>query len=84
LDFLRKYLAYHNGVPSDDTLRRFFRAIDRNQFQRLLMQWIQAWLSPEVAQKVVAIDGNTRRGSRDTNPSPIHWVWAFASEAGIV
>ena len=42
LDFLRQYLAYHNGVPSDDTLRRFFRAIDSNQFQRLFMQWIQA------------------------------------------
>lgn len=48
------------------------------------MQWIQAWLSPEVAQQVVAIDGKTLRGSRDTNPSPIHLVWAFASEAGIV
>ena len=48
------------------------------------MQWIPAGLSPEVAQQVVAIEGKTLRGSRDTNPSPIHLVWAFASEAGIV
>ena len=41
------------------------------------MQWIQAWLSPEVAQQVVAIDGKTLRGSRDTNQSPIHLVSAF-------
>ena len=46
LDFLRQYLAYRNGIPSDDTLRRFFQAIDSNQFQRLFMQWIQAWLNP--------------------------------------
>ncbi|NJO17144.1 MAG: transposase family protein [Thioploca sp.] len=63
---LRQYLAYRNGIPSDDTLRRFFRAIDSNQFQRLFMQWIQAWLNPEVAKSVVAIDGKTLRGSYDT------------------
>ena len=84
LDFLRKYLQYKNGIPSDDTIRRFFRAIDSTQFQRLFVEWIQAWLSPEVAGKVVAIDGKTLRGSHDAGQSPIHLVSAFASEAGIV
>ena len=28
LDFLRTFLPFENGIPSDDTLRRFFRAID--------------------------------------------------------
>jgi hypothetical protein len=28
LMFLRDYLPYKHGIPSDDTLRRFFRAID--------------------------------------------------------
>ena len=82
--FLRQYLPYENGMPSDDTLRRFFRAIDTTQFQRLFVDWIRAWLSPEVASKVVAIDGKTLRGSRDGGQSPIHLVSAFASEAGIV
>lgn len=84
LDFLRQYLAYQNGIPSDDTLRRFFRAIDSSKFQRLFMQWIQAWLSPEVANQVVAIDGKTLRGSHDSHRSSIHLVSAFASEAGMV
>ena len=26
LEYLRKYFSYQNGVPSDDTFRRFFRA----------------------------------------------------------
>ena len=77
LDWLRQYWAYQNSIPSDDTLRRLFRAIDSNPFQRLFIQWIQAWLSPKVAQQVVAIDGKTLRGSRDTNQSPIHLVSAF-------
>src|SRR5690606_18745340 len=84
LDFLRQYLPYQNGIPSDDTLRRFFRAIDTSQFQRLSVQWIRAWLSPDVENKVVAIDGKTLRGSHDSDVLPIHLVSAFASEAGIV
>jgi predicted transposase YbfD/YdcC len=84
LDFLRRYLPYKNGVPSDDTFRRFYRAIDTEQFQRLFVEWIRVWLSPDVADKVIAIDGKTLRGSRDGNNSTIHIVSAFASEAGIV
>ena len=37
-----------------------------------------------MADKVVAIDGKTLRGSRDGEQLPIHLVSAFASEAGIV
>jgi len=84
LMFLRQYLPYESGIPSDDTLRRFFRAIDSTQFQRLFVEWIQTWLSPEVAGKVVAIDGKTLCGSRHSGQSAIHLVSAFASEAGIV
>jgi hypothetical protein len=57
--FLRQYLPYESGVPGDDTLRRLFRAIDTAQFQRLFVERARAWLSPEVAGKVVAIDTHT-------------------------
>jgi predicted transposase YbfD/YdcC len=84
LEFLRIFLPFENGVPSDDTLRRFFRAIDHTEFQRLFVEWIRAWLNPEVANKVIAIDGKTLRGSHDGDKPAIHLVSAFASEAGIV
>ncbi len=84
LNFLRTFLPYQNGIPSDDTLRRFFRGIDSSQFQSLFIQWIRAWLTTEVANKVIAIDGKTLRGSHDGDQSPIHLVSAFASEANIV
>ena len=84
LDFLRTFLPFKNGIPSDDTLRRFFRAIDHHEFQRLFIEWIRAWLNPEVANKVIAIDGKTLRGSHDGDKSAIHLVSAFASEANIV
>ena len=84
LMFLRQYLPYKSGIPSDDTLRRFFRAIDTTQFQRLFVKWIQTGLGPQVAGKFVAIDGKTLRGSQHSGQSAIHLVSAFASEAGIV
>ena len=84
LDFLRRYLTYKHGVPSDDTLRRFFRAIDPEKFQSLFRKWTQSCLTPDVTDKVVAIDGKTLRGSVDNDKSAIHMVSAFASEAGIV
>jgi hypothetical protein len=37
LHFLRRYLPYENGIPSDDTFRRFFRAIDTQHFQQLVV-----------------------------------------------
>lgn len=84
LMFLRRYLPYEHGVPSDDTVRRFFRAIDTTKFQRLFIEWVKESLGSEVAGKVVAIDGKTLRGSHDAWQSPIHLVSAFACEAGIV
>ena len=35
IDYLRQFLPYKNGIPSDDTYRRFFRAIDPKKFQEL-------------------------------------------------
>ena len=36
LDYLKSFLPYHNGIPSDDTLRRFFRSLDPEKFQELV------------------------------------------------
>ena len=47
LEFLKKYLPFENGIPSDDTYRRFFRAIDPEEFQKLFVEWIRVWLNPE-------------------------------------
>ena len=36
LDFFRNYLSFEHGAPSDDTYRRFFRAIDPNNLKNAL------------------------------------------------
>ena len=57
VDYLRQYFPFKNGSPSDDTFRRFFRALDtfkmkswvatsgvilRQVAESILLIWIQA------------------------------------------
>ena len=83
LEYLRQYRPFTHGVPSDDTFRRVFRAIDPEQFGRLFSQWIQQWYRPD-EETTIAIDGKTLRGSKESGQTPLHLVSAFASEARIV
>ncbi|MCC2626169.1 MAG: transposase family protein [Burkholderiales bacterium] len=41
LEFLRKYLPYANGSPSDDKLRRFFRVLDPQVFEIKFQEWVK-------------------------------------------
>lgn len=86
LAFLRKFRPFENGVPSDDTLRRFFRSVNPEQFQLLFTQWIQQSLEPEenTGSRTIAIDGKCLRGSHDGAKRALHLVSAFASEAHLV
>lgn len=33
LEYLRNFLVFKNGISTDDTFRRFFRALDPEQFK---------------------------------------------------
>ncbi len=83
LVFLRQYLPLDNGIPSDDTFRRFFRSIDHKAFQEMFIGWVNS-LDITVNNKVIAIDGKTSRRSHDGDKKALHTVSAFASEARIV
>jgi predicted transposase YbfD/YdcC len=83
LEYLRRYFPYKHGIPSDDTLRRFFRVLDPEVFEGCFIKWIKSF-QLELAEKIVAIDGKTSRRSFDGEGRPMHLVSAFASELGIV
>lgn len=83
LGLLRRFFDYKNGVPSDDTIRRFFRALNPDTFMKLFREWITK-LVATVGSKVIAIDGKTSRRSFDKNQNALHTVSAFATEARIV
>jgi predicted transposase YbfD/YdcC len=83
LNYLRQYLDYNHGVPSDDTLRRFYRSINPAAFEQLFRTWVQN-LAKMVGSKVIAIDGKSSRHSFDKGGDMLHMISAFASEARIV
>lgn len=84
LEFLRQYLPYEHGIPSGDTLRRFFRAIDPKEFQSRFIEWVKSLQESVLPGRVIAFDGKTSRHSFDGEKAALHLVSAFASEARLV
>lgn len=81
--FLKEYLTYKNGIPSDDTLRRFFRALNPDHFQECFVNWMKRF-RVDLKQGVIALDGKTSRRTFDGEGKPLHLVSAFASETRLV
>jgi predicted transposase YbfD/YdcC len=62
-----------------------FRLLDAAEFQRRFMGWVGSYFSVKQGQ-VIAVDGKTARGSRDTfrGQQAIHLVSAWAQESGLL
>ena len=85
IDFLKQFLALKNGIPSHDTINRVFQMVNPYQFERCFISWAQGLKDEGIMERVIAIDGKTIRGSKDTfhSKSPIHSVHAWSVENGI-
>ena len=83
IDYLRTHLPYKNGIPSDDTFRRFFRSLDPDKFQELFRNWVMS-ISRNMPGNVIAIDGKASRRSYDGEGEMLHMISAFATEARLV
>lgn len=83
--WLKQYLTLAAGIPSHDTFSRIFRLLNAAEFQRRFMRWVEAHFTVPTGQ-VIAVDGKTVRGSRDTfhGQDAIHLVSAWASESGVL
>jgi predicted transposase YbfD/YdcC len=85
VDWLKRYLTLPAGIPSHDTFSRVFRLLDARAFQHRFMRWVELNFYVEPGQ-VIAVDGKTARGSRDTfrGQEAIQLVSAWASESGVL
>lgn len=83
IEYLREYLPYKNGIPSDDTFRRFFRAINPDKFQELFREWVKI-IAPSLNDNVIAIDGKSSRRSYDDGKKMLHTLSAYATESRLV
>ena len=83
--FLKQFLKLPNGIPSHDTINRVFSVLNSRHFERLFIQWTNSLKEKGIFEKVIAIDGKTLRGSKDTfhSKSAVHMVHAWSVENNI-
>jgi hypothetical protein len=78
-DFFSKFLDLKYGVPSKDTFRRFFAALDPELFAYHFMQWAKS-LVKDIDKENVSIYGKAvRQSNRMLEDNHIHLVSAWAS-----
>jgi predicted transposase YbfD/YdcC len=84
LDFLRRFLPYHHGVPGARWLNILLNRIDPDLFSDCFMAWARDLRSD--APDLIAIDGKTSRRSHDrsTGKAALHLLSAFATREKLV
>ncbi len=85
LDWLRQYLPFTEGIPSDDTISRIFQIIEPKEFQKCFATWMKSCCKMTNGS-VIAIDGKTLKGSfnKKSKTDTIHMVSAFAATNSVV
>lgn len=77
---LKKLGCRRGRPPGETTFRRVLQGLDADLFDRT----INAWLSPILNGKAIAIDGKTLRGSHDGDRKSRHLLSALLHEEKIV
>jgi transposase DDE domain len=78
LDWLRKFFPYKYGVPSNDTLGEFFKNINRKNFSKCLVSFLQNL--KKFDSELISLDGKTIKGSSDEDGHPLHILTAFCQK----
>jgi predicted transposase YbfD/YdcC len=81
LDFLRRFSAFHHGIPCERWLRSLVNRIDPALFGRCFEAWV-ASLWPQ-RHEFIAIDGKTARRTHDHRKrlKALHTLSAYATTA---
>jgi predicted transposase YbfD/YdcC len=78
------FLTLENGLPSHDTINRFFANMDPKAFESCFTDWIRS-LEGITTGQLVGIDGKTIRGAKENGKkSPVHMVSAWAGDSELV
>lgn len=78
LEWLRQYMPYKNGTASHDVLGKVFALLDRDQFNKCFVEWVNS-ISDLTKGEVVSIDGKTICGSSSEGKPAFHLVAAYAA-----
>lgn len=83
-DWLERFLALPNGIPSHDTFERVFARLDPLAFQECFATWMNSWYA-QLTGKHLAIDGKAVRGSASPGKGfrCLHLVNVWATQANL-
>jgi hypothetical protein len=80
----REYFEFKNGIPSDDTIRRFFRFCNPASLNSVLMKYFKLSDQNENDQKIhIAFDGKRLLGSKTSEEKALHLLNAYVTEKSI-
>ena len=79
-DWLKQWIALPDGIPCGNTFLRVFAAIDPVAFSGCLTIFVKQ-ICPELAGRLVAIDGKAPRGSRKSDRSTVQ-IFSARSKSG--
>ena len=83
-EWLETFLTLPFGIPSHDTFNRVFTALDPEEMEKGFVDWVSS-IAKLTAGEVVAIDGKTLCGTRETGKKKlVHMVSAWAEGNGLV
>lgn len=83
-EWLKRFLTLPSGIPSHDTFNRVFAALDPHEMENSFVAWVSS-IAKLTAGEVIAIDGKTLRGSRESGKKTlVHMVSAWAESNGLV
>jgi predicted transposase YbfD/YdcC len=83
-EWLNTFLTLPFGIPSHDTFNRVFTALDPEEMEKGFVAWVSS-IAKLTAGEVVAIDGKTLCGTRETGKKKlVHMVSAWAEGNGLV
>ncbi|MBN9523731.1 ISAs1 family transposase [bacterium] len=83
-DWLKRFLALPNGIPSHDTFYRVFTRLDPPAFGKCVADWM-AGVCEAVGLKHIAVDGKAARSApRGTFSGCLHLVSAWAAENRLI
>jgi predicted transposase YbfD/YdcC len=85
-DFLKQFLVLPHGVPSNDTYRRVFIALDSQVFEHVFLEWTKSLVSRLSGVDIIPIDGKTLRRSykKGDTKSAVHMVSAWSNANHLV
>ncbi len=84
-DLFETFLKLPEGIPSHDTFRRVFSALDPQGLQRVTLRFLKC-LKDVSGDRQIAIDGKSLRHSFDRaiEQGPLHLLQAWSTDQGVV